>query len=132
MRHVTANRRLQLYSCIALLLRPSVRLSHRIATVAGGFAAERPARAGDIDRWQAPAFTSNGAKHSDPSGPVNSCKFLYFCSCPVLSCISFVVLYFPVFLFVTVLGCVYSFTLEVQRVFSVKRYLHQLVSVDCS
>jgi len=69
---------------------------------------------------------------SDPSGPVNSCKFLYFCSCPVLSHISFVVLYFPVFLFITVLGCINSFTLEVQRVFSVKRYLHQLVSVDCS
>jgi len=29
-----------------------------------------------------------------------------------------VVLYFPVFLFITVLGCVYSFTLEVQRVFN--------------
>ena len=40
------------------------------------------------------------------------------------------VLHFPVFLYITVLGCVYSFTLEVQRVFSVKRYLHQLVSVD--
>jgi len=61
-----------------------------------------------------------------------SCKFLYFCSCPVLSCISFVVLYFPMFLFITVLSCIYSFTLEVQHVFSSKRYLHQLVSVDCS
>ena len=61
-----------------------------------------------------------------------SCKFLYFCSRFVLSCISFVVLYFPVFSFITVLGCVYSFTLEVQRVFSIKRYSHQLVSVYCS
>jgi len=60
------------------------------------------------------------------------CKFLYFCSCPVLSCISFVVLYFPVFLFITVLGYIYSFTLEVQHVFSIKRYLHQLASDDCS
>jgi len=68
---------------------------------------------------------------SDPSGPVN----------PVNSCIFVAVLYFPVFrlcpvfsciLFITVLGCVYSFTLEVQCVFSIKRYFHQLVPVDCS
>ena len=65
---------------------------------------------------------------SDPSGPVNpvnSCIFvavLYFVCGPVFSCI------FIYYCF----GCVYLFTLEVQRVFSIKRYLHQLVSVDCS
>ena len=67
------------------------------------------------------------ARCSDPSRPVNPVNVLYFCSCPVLSCISFAVLYFPVFLFITVLGCVYSFTLEVQCVFSIKSCLHQLV-----
>ena len=62
---------------------------------------------------------------SSPVNPVNSCIFVAACT----------FLYFicgPVFLFITVLGCVYSFTVEVQRVFSIKKYLHQLVSVDCS
>ena len=38
------------------------------------------------------------------------CRFMYFCSCPVFSCI-FCVLYFPLFLFFTALLCIFvSFT----------------------
>ena len=56
------------------------------------------------------------ADSSDPSAPVNSCIFVAVLYFPIFRLC-------PVFLFIIVLSC---------ALFFIKRYLHQLVSVDCS
>ena len=56
------------------------------------------------------------ADSSDPSAPVNSCIFVAVLYFPIFRLC-------PVFLFIIVLSC---------ALFFITRYLHQLVSVDCS